>query len=64
MVCERLKKDFDLKEIRKHGLAILMALVLLVMQMTNNAGDLRRSRIASRRAEIEYRANGRVSRYG
>ena len=32
IVCQNLKKDFDLKEIRKHGIEILFSILFLVMQ--------------------------------
>ena len=52
MVCERLKINFDLGEIRRHGIEILFSILFIVMQVTNNGGDLRRCRIA-RRARTE-----------
>ena len=41
MICERLKRDFDLKEIRKHGLELLFSLLFIVMQVTCNQTDIR-----------------------
>lgn len=64
MVCERLKIDFDLGEIRKHGIEILFSILFLIMQVTNNGGDLRRCRM-SRRARTELRSgNGKLHDYG
>jgi hypothetical protein len=60
MVCEKLKVDFDLREIRKHGVEILLSLLFLIIQVTNHSGDLRRCRVSAR-ARTEYRSgNGRV----
>ena len=42
MICERLRMAFDLDEIRKHGIELLMVVLLLAMQVTGNAHDLRR----------------------
>ena len=33
MICIRLKRDFDLKEIRKHGLELLFSMLFIVMQV-------------------------------
>lgn len=57
MVCERLKINFDLKEIRKHGIEILMVVLFLVIQISGNSKDLRRCRMA-RRSRIELRSEG------
>ena len=57
MVCEKLRIDFDLKEIRKHGLELLMVFLFLIIQITGNGGDLRRCRMA-RRSRIELRSEG------
>ena len=64
MVCARLKINFDLKEIRKHGIEILFSLLFVVLQVTNNGGDLRRCRM-SRRARTEVRSgHGKLRDYG
>lgn len=64
MVCERLKIGFDLREIRKHGIEILFSILFIVMQVTNNGGDLRRCRIA-RRARTEIRSgDGKTNDFG
>lgn len=53
MICDRLHRDFDLREIRKHGLSVLFALAMLAMQVMGYGKDLRRVR-TTRRARIEY----------
>lgn len=53
MICDRLHRDFDLQEIRRHGLSILFALAMLAMQVIGCKSDLRRMRM-SRRARTEY----------
>lgn len=59
MVCERLRINFDLKEIRRHGIELLFAILFLVMQVSGNAGDLRRCRMGRRcRTEIRSRRDG------
>ena len=59
MICGKLKKDFDLKEIRKHGLEILLSLLILVMQVMNSGMDLRRSRVRTgSRTRIDVREGG------
>ena len=64
IMCERLKIDFDLKEIRKHGIEILFSIIFIVMQITNNGGDLRRCRMV-RRVRTEVRSgNGKLHDYG
>lgn len=52
MICDRLHRDFDLREIRKHGLSILFALAMIAMQALGYKSDLRRVRMA-RRVRIE-----------
>ena len=52
MICDRLHRDFDLREIRKHGLSILFALAMIAMQVLGYKSDLRRVRMA-RRVRIE-----------
>lgn len=44
MLCEKLKKNFDLKEIRKHGLELLFSVLFIVMQVTCHNVNLRRMR--------------------
>lgn len=48
MLCDRLKINFDLKEIRKHGIEILFSLLFTLMQVTCNGIDMRRMRTSSR----------------
>jgi len=49
--------NFDLREIRKHGIEILFAFLFFIMQVSGAAGDLRRCRMSRRgRAEIELRS--------
>lgn len=57
MVCERLNINFDLKEIRKHGIEMLMVVLFLVIHISGNGKDLRRCRMA-RRSRIELRSEG------
>ena len=60
----KVKINFDLKEIRKHGIEILFSLLFVVLQVTNNGGDLRRCRM-SRRARTEVRSgHGKLRDYG
>ena len=64
MVCERLKIDFDLGEIRKHGIEILFSILFIMMQITGSGGDLLRCRM-SRRVRTELRSgNGKLHDYG
>lgn len=48
MLCDRLKVNFDLKEIRKHGIEILFSILFALMQVTCNGIDMRRMRTSSR----------------
>lgn len=50
MICERLRMAFDLDEIRKHGIELLMALLLVVLQVNCKSSDLQR---CGRRNRIE-----------
>ena len=50
MICEKLKKDFDLQEIRKHGIEIMFCVLFLIIQITNHDVDMRRGRIVRGRA--------------
>ncbi len=55
MICGKLKRDFDLKEIRKHGLELLFSVFFIMMQITCNSSDLRRMRTPSRaRTAMRY----------
>ena len=53
MVCERLKIEFDLREIRKHGIEMLFVFLFLIIQVSGHGGDLRRCRMG-RRSRTEY----------
>lgn len=55
MICERLRINFDLREIRKHGIEILFCFLFIIMQVTCHAGDLRRGCRMARRSRIELR---------
>lgn len=55
MICDRLRINFDLREIRKHGIEILFCFLFIIMQVTCHAGDLRRGCRMARRARIELR---------
>ena len=48
MLCDRLKVNFDLKEIRKHGIEILFSILFALMQVTCNSIDMRRMKSSSR----------------
>ncbi len=48
MICMKLQRDFDLQEIRKHGLELLFSALFLVMQITGNGLDMRRMRVPTR----------------
>ena len=58
MILEKLERNFDLKELRKYGLELLMAVLFIVLQVSGNAGDLRRCRTA-RRARTEIRSDSK-----
>ena len=63
MMCDRLKRDFDLKELRRHGLEFLFSILFLLMQVTCNDIDLRRMRIPSRvRTAMRYIRTGRKNK--
>lgn len=60
MICDKLKRDFDLNELRKHGLELLFSILFILMQVTCNEIDLRRVRTPSRaRAAMRYIRAGR-----
>lgn len=48
MICDRLKRNFDLKELRKHGLELLFSVLFIAMQVTCNSIDMRRVRPSGR----------------
>lgn len=45
MLCEKLKINFDLKEIRKHGLELFFSIMLLIVAAMDYHMDMRRGRI-------------------
>lgn len=48
MLCDRLKVNFDLKEIRKHGIEILFSVWFFILAITPNLQmDMRRLRVRS-----------------
>lgn len=54
MVCEKVQRRFELKEIRKHGLELLFSALFLVMQVTcNNLDNMRMMRVRRGR-KTEY----------
>ena len=61
MICGRLKRNFDLNELRKHGLEFLFSILFIVMQITCNDIDMRRMKTPSRvRTTMRYiRVGGR-----
>lgn len=62
LLCDRAKRNFDLKEIRKHGLEIFFSILFLTIQVTCNYFDMRRIRFSSRaRVTTSIRMMGRRS---
>ena len=60
LLCDRAKKNFDLKEIRKHGLEIFFSILFFTIQITCSYFDMRRIRFSSRaRNTISVRITGR-----
>lgn len=58
MLCMKLKRDFDLKEIRKHGIEILFSVLFIIMQIIPDYHiDMRRCKIRGR-ARIPVRVTG------
>lgn len=56
MLCDRAKRNFDLKEIRKHGIEIFFSLWFLILAITPNFQmDMRRLKMRSS-ARISARA--------
>lgn len=60
MICDKFHKEFDLREIRKHGLEVLFSVLFLVMQITcNNLDDMRMMRVRrGRRTEYVCDSDG------
>ena len=48
MICIKLQRDFDLKEIRKHGLELLFSVLFITMQVNCNYIDMRKTKTTSR----------------
>lgn len=49
MICMKLKRDFDLKEIRKHGIEILFSILFFIIQIIPDYHiDMRRCKIQNR----------------
>ncbi|WP_321479729.1 LuxR C-terminal-related transcriptional regulator [uncultured Bacteroides sp.] len=59
MLCERMKVNFDLKEIRKHGLEILFSILFIVIQVTCHSIDMRKVNVRAR-AKTMARVGGRT----
>lgn len=60
MLCDKLKRDFDLKGLRKHGLELLFSTLFMLMQVTCHEIDMRRMRNSSRaRTAVRYTRTGR-----
>lgn len=60
MICDRLHRNFDLKEVHKHGLELLFCVLFLMMQVTCNNVDMRRAKTPSRaRTAMRYMRVGR-----
>ncbi|WP_291587235.1 LuxR C-terminal-related transcriptional regulator [Bacteroides sp.] len=60
MIFIRLKRDFDLKEIRKHGIELLFSALFLTIQITCNNFDSRRMKTLTRvRTSVRYTRVGR-----
>lgn len=45
VLCDRFKKDFDIKELHKHGLELIFSVLFIVMQITCNSVDMRTTRM-------------------
>lgn len=60
MICDRLKRNFDLKELRKHGLELLFSVLFIVIQVTCHETDMRRIRMSGRaRTTVRCLRSGR-----
>lgn len=58
MFCERMKIDFDLKEIRRHGLEMFFAMLFTLMAMLNYSIDMRmQAREGMRTARVSRTSN-------
>lgn len=53
MLCDRLKKDFDLKEIRKHGIEFFFSVLFMVISITGDFHiDMRKCTMQARTIKI------------
>ena len=60
MFCERMKIDFDLKEIRRHGLEMFFAVLFVLMAMLNYSIDMRmQTRGGMRTVRVARRTSNR-----
>ena len=60
MFCERMKIDFDLKEIRRHGLEMFFAVLFFLMAMLNYSINMRmQTREGMRTARVARRTSNR-----
>lgn len=58
MLCMKLKRDFDLKEIRKHGIELFFSVLFIIIQIVPDSHiDMRRCKIQSR-ARASVRVKG------
>lgn len=49
MICVKLKRDFDLKEIRKHGIELFFSILFFIIQVSADYNiDMRKCRISGR----------------
>lgn len=55
MVCEKMRINFDLREIRKHGIELLLVVLFFMMQVSCSAGDLRMCRMMRRSRTVVER---------
>lgn len=60
MLCEKMKVDFDLREIRKHGLEIFFAILFMLAALMNYRMDMRmQMRGMVRTARVSVRTQNR-----
>ena len=60
MIARRLKRDFDIKEIRKHGIELFFSVLFLCIQVSShNAIDMRVVRTPQRPVTARYVRAGR-----
>ncbi|MCP9611719.1 helix-turn-helix transcriptional regulator [Coprobacter tertius] len=62
LICMKLKRNFDLKEIRKHGIEVLFSVLFFINQCMSIDGDMYRTRTRSiTRTSVRCRTSGRRS---